>query len=151
VERESRDAECRTHEIPLGLPPQGGDLPEVPGVDDEARKRLGGRYGHAARGVLDLAAEKPALARRIVPDLPDLLAEAPFAAAHEQALSVSDVLMRRTRLGLLAAPALTGPDAEAPRAVAEAMAPELGWDETRIEEELRDWRDLASAEGITQR
>ena len=151
VERESREAECRTHEIPLGQPAQDGDLPDVEGVDDESRERLAGRYGHAARGVLDLAADHPELRRRIVPDLPDLLAEAPFAAGHEQALSLADVLMRRTRLGLLAAPALTAPDADAPRAVAEAMAPELGWDAARVDEELRDWRDLAAAEGIAQR
>ncbi|HEY1595973.1 MAG TPA: FAD-dependent oxidoreductase [Thermoleophilaceae bacterium] len=151
VERESREAECRTHEIPLGLPPEDGDLPQVDGVDDEARLALGGRYGHAARGVLDLAAARPELARRIVPDLPDLLAEAPFAAAQEQARSLADVLMRRTRLALLAAPALTAADAEAPRLVAEAMAPELGWDDARVDEELHDWRDLASAEGIALR
>jgi glycerol-3-phosphate dehydrogenase len=151
VERESREAECRTHEIPLGLPAQDGDLPEVEGVDGESRESLALRYGHAARGVLDLAAGRPELRRRIVPDLPDLLAEAPFAAVHEQAFSLADVLMRRTRLALLAAPDLIGADAEAPRAVAEAMAPELGWDETRIEEELRDWRDLAAAEGIALR
>src|SRR5919198_948317 len=128
VEREGREAPCRTHEIPLGLPAQDGDLPEVDGVDEESRALLAGRYGHAARGVLDLAAGGPELARRVVPGLPDLLAEAPFAARHEQALSLADVLMRRTRLGLLAAPELTGEDAEAPRAVAEAMAPELDWD-----------------------
>jgi hypothetical protein len=56
--------------------------------------------------------------------------------------------MRRTRLGLLAAPALTGDGAEPVRAVAEAMAPELGWDEARIEQELRDWEELTEAEGI---
>jgi glycerol-3-phosphate dehydrogenase len=151
VERESREAECRTHEIPLGLPPEEGDLPDVPGVDDESRALLGGRYGHAARGVLDLASGQPELSRRIVPDLPDLLAEAPFAAEHEQAQSLADVLMRRTRLGVLAAPALTAEHAEGPRVVAEAMAPVLGWDDTRVEEELRDWRDLASAEGIALR
>jgi glycerol-3-phosphate dehydrogenase len=148
VEREARDAECRTHEIPLGLPAEDGDLIDVDGVDDENKESLAGRYGHATRGVLELAAERPELARRIVPDLPDLLAEAPFAVRHEQALSVSDVLMRRTRLGLLAAPQLVGEDADAPRAVAAAMAPELGWDEGRIEQELRDWRELAAAEGI---
>jgi glycerol-3-phosphate dehydrogenase len=120
-------------------------------VDDESRERLGGRYGHAARGVLDLAAERPELARRIVPELPDLLAEAPFAVRHEQASSLADVLMRRTRLGLLAAPALTAADAEPPRVVAEAMAPELGWDGARIEQELSDWRELAGAEGIALR
>ena len=51
-------------------------------------------------------------------------------------------------LGLLAAPDLVGEDAAAPRAIAEAMAPELGWDEERIEQELSDWRELAAAEGI---
>ncbi len=151
VERESRDAECRTHEIPLGLPPEEADLPAVEGVDDESRRRLGGRYGHAARGVLDLAQRRPELARRIVPELPDLLAEAPFAVAHEQAYSLADVLMRRTRLALLAAPILTAEDSDVPRMVAEAMAPELGWDDARIEEELLDWRDLAKADGIALR
>jgi glycerol-3-phosphate dehydrogenase len=148
VEREARDAPCRTHEIPLGEPAGEGDLPDVPGVDEDSRALLAGRYGHAAREVLDLAAERPGLARRIVPDLPDLVAEAPFAATHEQARTVGDVLLRRTRLGLLAAPQLVGEDAPAPRAVAEAMAPDLGWDEQRIELELRDWRELAAAEGI---
>jgi glycerol-3-phosphate dehydrogenase len=148
VEREARDAPCRTHEIPLGEPAGEGDLPDVPGVDEDSRALLAGRYGHAAREVLDLAAERPGLARRIVPDLPDLVAEAPFAATHEQARTVGDVLLRRTRLGLLAAPQLVGEDAPAPRAVAEAMAPDLGWDEQRVELELRDWRELAAAEGI---
>jgi glycerol-3-phosphate dehydrogenase len=148
VEREAREAACRTHEIPLGEPAGEGDLPEVDGVDDESRALLAGRYGHAAREVLRLAGERPGLARRIVPDLPDLVAEAPFAAGHEQARTVGDVLLRRTRLGLLAAPQLVGEGAAAPRAVAEAMAPELGWDAPRIENELDDWQDLAAAEGI---
>ncbi len=43
------------------------------------------------------------LAQPIVPGLPDLLAEVALAARREQALSVGDVLLRRTRLGLLAA------------------------------------------------
>jgi hypothetical protein len=31
------------------------------------------------------------------------------------------------------------------------MAPELGWDGARIEQELSDWRELAGAEGIALR
>ena len=147
VEREGREAPCRTHEIPLGEPAGDGDLPEVDGVDEDSRSLLAHRYGHAAREVLDLAAARDGLARRIVPDLPDLLAEAPFAAANEQANSLSDVLLRRTRLALLAAP--DGDHATAPRGVAEAMAPELGWDEQRIERELDAWRTVAAAEGMT--
>ena len=86
---------------------------------------------------------------RIVPDLPDLLAEAPFAARHEQARTLADVLLRRTRLGLLAARELLGrtPTAGA-RAWPRRWRRELGWDEPRIERELERWRAVARAEGI---
>jgi glycerol-3-phosphate dehydrogenase len=76
------------------------------------------------------------------------VAEAPFAAAHEQARSLGDVLLRRTRLGLLDARALTAPGAERPRVVAEAMAPERGWDAAAVARQLDDWRELARAEGL---
>jgi len=61
---------------------------------------------------------------------------------------VSDVLLRRTRLGLLDARGLCAPDAEGPRAVARAMAGQLGWDDARVERELEDWREVARAEGL---
>src|SRR3954451_6405815 len=105
------------------------------------------RYDHASRGVLALAGERPELARRIVPDLPDLLAEGPFSGGTEQAASVADVLLRRTRLGLLEARSLVAPDGPA-RAVAEAMAPELGWDSARIDGEVDGWLEVAREEGI---
>jgi glycerol-3-phosphate dehydrogenase len=157
VEREGREAPCRTHEIQLGQPAEPDDLPAVEGVERDTREMLGHRYGHAARGVLALAAEQPELARRIVPELPDLLAEAPFSARHEQAASVADVLLRRTRLGLLDArslldagggPAHAGPAGGPARAVAEAMAPELGWDAARVDQEVERWFEVARAEGI---
>src|SRR3954452_18179787 len=148
VEREGRDAPCRTHEIPLGLPAGDEDLIEVEGVGEETYALLSHRYGHAAREVLEVAATEPRLARRIVPELPDLLAEAPFAVRHEQATSIADVLLRRTRLGILDARPLCAHDGEAARAVAEAMAPDLGWDAARVDDELRDWREVARAEGI---
>ena len=66
-----------------------------------SRAHLAARYGHAARDVLRLAAAAPQLAERISPELPDIAAEAAFAAGHEQARSLADVLLRRTRLGLL--------------------------------------------------
>jgi glycerol-3-phosphate dehydrogenase len=148
IERDGREAPSRTHEIPLGLPASDEDLIQVQGVDEESHALLAHRYGHAARDVLDMAAEDPRLARRIVADLPDLLAEAPFAVRNEQAASLADVLLRRTRLGLLDARPLCAPDSEPARAVAEAMAPDLGWDAARVEEELADWRETARAEGI---
>ena len=148
VERDGLEAPCRTEEIPLGLPIEPSALPEAPGVDDESRRLLADRYGHAALEVLAVTTENPDLGRRIVPGLPDLLVEARFAAEREQALSVGDVLLRRTRLGLLDARALVDPGAEGPRAVAGALAAAHGWDAARVERELAAWRDEAEAEGI---
>jgi glycerol-3-phosphate dehydrogenase len=148
VEREGREAPCRTHEIPIGQPEDASALPEVPGVDEDSRAHLAARYGHAARDVLRLAVAAPQLAGRITPDLPDLVAECAFAAGHEQARSVADVLLRRTRVGLLDARALAAPDSEGARRAARAVAGELGWDEQRIDAELRAWADVARREGL---
>ena len=119
VEREGRDAPCVTHQVPLGLPVEAADLPRVDGVPEEAYAQLAGRYGHAAHEVLRIAGERPELAAPIQPGMPDLLAEAAYAARHEQALTVGDVLLRRTRLALTAARDVTA--GEAPRRVAEVL------------------------------
>jgi glycerol-3-phosphate dehydrogenase len=148
VEREGREAPCRTHEIQLGMPVDPGELPEAPGVDEDSRRHLAARYGHAANLVMRLAAAAPALGARISPKLPDIAAEAAFAADHEQAHSVADVLLRRTRLGLLDARALCAPDARGPALVAGAMAGQLDWDDARVERELAEWREVAGAEGL---
>jgi glycerol-3-phosphate dehydrogenase len=148
VEREGREAPCRTHEIPIGQPEDPSALPEVPGVDEESRAHLAARYGHAARDVLRLAVAAPQLATRISPELPDIVAEAAFAAGHEQARSLADVLLRRTRVGLLDARTLASPDSDGARRAARALAGELGWDESRIEQELLTWLDVARREGL---
>ena len=108
VERDAREAPCRTHEIPLGQPVAVEELPRVEGVPEESYAALAARYGYAAHEVLALAGERGELAQPIVPGLPDLLAEAVLAARREQARSVADVLLRRTRLWLLAAHQLDG-------------------------------------------
>jgi glycerol-3-phosphate dehydrogenase len=148
VERDGREAPCRTHEIPLGAPVEARALPRVDGVPESAYAMLAGRYGHAAERVLQLAGANPELAAPIVPGLPDLLAEAPCAALNEQARSVGDVLLRRTRLGLLAGRELTVPGLAAPRRVAAAMGAALGWDAARIDAEVDRFGEEARAEGI---
>ena len=109
VERDAREAPCRTHEIPLGQAISPQELPRVEGVPEESYRALAGRYGHGAHDVLALAAERGELAQPIVAGLPDLLAEAALAARLEQARSIGDVMLRRTRLGLLASRELTSP------------------------------------------
>lgn len=148
VERDGREAPCRTHEIPLGMEATPEDLPPLDGIEEDSYALLSHRYGHAARDVLAVAEEREELRARIVPDLPDLLAEVVIAARAEQANSVGDVMLRRTRLGLLAAPEVCAEDSEAARGVAQVLASELGWDEARTETELAAWREEAAAEGI---
>nr|MDQ3573230.1 hypothetical protein [Actinomycetota bacterium] len=96
--------------------------------------------------VLSLATEDEALARPIVPGRPDLLAEALVAARFEQARCVADVLLRRTRLGILAAPQLR--TAESVMPVAQVLGKELGWAKQRVRSEAGAWLDEARAEGI---
>jgi glycerol-3-phosphate dehydrogenase len=142
VEREGRDAPCHTAEIPLGMEARPDDLEAPEGVGEESVSQLAFRYGHAARAVLDLAWKDPALAAPIVEGRPDLLAEAAIAARLEQARSVADVLLRRTRLGILAAPLLES--AAAVRPVAEAMGTELGWSRRRVRREAEAWPEAAA-------
>jgi glycerol-3-phosphate dehydrogenase len=137
VEREGREAACHTAEIPLGMEARPEDLEAPEGVGEEAIAQLAFRYGHAARNVLALAREDPKLAAPIVPGRSDLLAEAVIAARHEQARSVADVLLRRTRLGILAAPQLR--DAGPTRAVAAAIGGELGWSRRRVKQAAEAW------------
>ena len=153
VEREGREAPCRTARDPAG---HAGSTPASwtrrRGRGRRAARHLAGRYGHAAVDVLRMADGGPELAERIVPDLPDLLAEAPFAARREQA---------RVGGGRAAAPHPAGPAGRAhalrartrpaARRVAEAMAAELGWDAARVEAELELWARVSAPEGLRAR
>jgi glycerol-3-phosphate dehydrogenase len=147
VEREARDAPCRTHQIPLGAPVGVEELPRVDGVPDAAYAALAGRYGHAAHDVLAVARERAELAAPIVSGLPDLLAEVAFAVRREQARSIGDVLLRRTRLGLLAGRDL-GAGGPVVGRVAAVLAAELDWDERELGRQRAAWAAEARAEGV---
>jgi len=146
VEREAREAPCRTHEIPLGQAIDASELERVAGVSDAAYPALAERYGHHARDVLAIVKERPQLAAPILDGLPDLLAEAVYGTRHEQASTIGDVLLRRTRVGLLAARRAT--DADTLERVAAALSQELGWDAARSAAEIAGFRSEAAAEGI---
>ncbi|MBD8044062.1 glycerol-3-phosphate dehydrogenase/oxidase [Arthrobacter sp. Sa2BUA2] len=104
------------------------------------------RYGSLAGEVLDLIAADPSLGETL-PGADDYLrAEVVYATTHEGARHVEDVLARRTRIsieswdrGVSAAPV-----------VAELMAPVLGWDEQRIEKEVRHYLARVEAERLSQ-
>jgi glycerol-3-phosphate dehydrogenase len=148
VERDGRDAPSRTHEIPLGEPIDPDRLERVAGVPEESYALLAARYGHAAENVLAVATEDSELAAPILRGHPDLLAEAPFSARYEQARGVGDVLLRRTRLGLLGAPELRDPERDAPGRVAGALGRELRWSAERTRAEVERFAEEAHEEGI---
>ncbi|MFZ1924996.1 MAG: glycerol-3-phosphate dehydrogenase/oxidase [Solirubrobacteraceae bacterium] len=151
VEREARDAPCRTAEIPLGQAVAVEDLPPMQGLSEAAKTALAARYGFGAHEVLALIGDRPELARPIVAGLPDVMAEVVIAARREQARSVGDVLLRRTRLGLLAARELLADTSEpesSVRRVAALLAGELDWSEQRAAGEVERFLEEAGAEGI---
>ncbi|MFC9157962.1 glycerol-3-phosphate dehydrogenase/oxidase [Streptomyces bauhiniae] len=71
--------------------------------DLPAPARLVRRYGTEAPAVLALAERDPALAEPVLPGHPVTRAELLWAARHEGALDPSDLLDRRTRIGLVPA------------------------------------------------
>ena len=74
------------------------------------------------------------------------------AARREQARSIGDVLLRRTRLGLLAAPSLATEETDGVagpvRRVADILARELDWNAERVAREIASFEDEARAEGL---
>ncbi|WP_432752097.1 glycerol-3-phosphate dehydrogenase/oxidase [Streptomyces sp. JL2001] len=98
VEARGLDARpCRTTSVPL----VGADRPaRLARLDVPAR--LVRRYGTEAPAVHALGAADPELARPVVPGHPVTVAELVWAVRHEGALDVSDLLDRRTRIGLVA-------------------------------------------------
>jgi glycerol-3-phosphate dehydrogenase len=89
---------CRTARLPLV-----GAVPQAVLDRMAAPRRLVQRYGAEAPAVLVLADDDPSLLEPVAPGLPVTGVELAWAVRHEGALDVSDLLDRRTRLGLVAA------------------------------------------------
>lgn len=102
------------------------------GLHRDVRAHLGAAYGANLRGILAIADEDPRFACRIVPNLPYLMAETVYACRYEMAMTLDDVLTRRTRLVLEDRQQGLGAAAE----VAAVMAGELGWDAAEIQRQI---------------
>ena len=99
---------CRTTRQPLV-----GALPRQRLAQLRAAPWLVQRYGAEALDVEGLIRDNPALGEPVAEGSPYLRAELAWSVAHEGALSVGDLLDRRTRIGLVA------PEREAAMAAAE--------------------------------
>jgi glycerol-3-phosphate dehydrogenase len=99
------------------------------------RLRLAGRYGHDTPHILESGALDNYAA---IANSPHLWAELRWAVRGEAVVHLTDLLFRRVRLGL------TLPDGglaqlEAMRTI---VQPELGWDDSRWEQEAKAYIDL---------
>jgi glycerol-3-phosphate dehydrogenase len=105
------------------------------------------RYGSLVQEVLDLVADDPALGEPLA-GAPDYLrAEVVYAASHEGARHLEDVLARRTRISIETFDRGIGSVEEAAR----LMAPVLGWSEAQIDREVEHYRKRVEAERESQR
>ncbi len=94
------------------------------GLDDDIVAHLGGAYGAEALSVLALVEHDANLGARLLPDLPYIAAEVIHICREEMALSLEDVLARRTHIALEDRLRGAGVAGE----IARLMAPEMGWD-----------------------
>jgi glycerol-3-phosphate dehydrogenase len=105
------------------------------------------RYGVMAHDVLDLIAQDSALGA-FLPGTTDYVeAEVIYAATHESALHIEDVLDRRTRISL----ETSDRGAAAAPVVAAIMARVLGWNAARVQAEVKNYLAMVEAELASQR
>ncbi|MFF3564607.1 glycerol-3-phosphate dehydrogenase/oxidase [Streptomyces sp. NPDC002574] len=149
-----RVAECCTEDVPLAgaegyhaLWNARARMAESTGVHVARIEHLLNRYGSLTEEVLQLIKDDPSLGSPLANADDYLRAEVVYAASHEGARHLDDVLTRRTRIsietfdrGTLSA-----------REVAELMAPVLGWDKEQVEKEVEHYQKRVEAERESQR
>jgi glycerol-3-phosphate dehydrogenase len=104
------------------------------------------RYGALTHELLAMIAERPELGAPLEGAEDYLCAEIVYAASHEGALHLTDVLTRRTRISIEA----WDRGVSAARQAAALLAPVLGWDGERAEREVAIYLGRVEAERISQ-
>lgn len=102
-------------------------------------------YGSDRVGIDQLIEENPELGEQIHPDLPYIKAEIIWAIRNEMAITIDDVLSRRTRMLLLNAQAAL----ESAELVAEYLAQELNKDQAWVKQEVAEFNALAKEYTLT--
>jgi glycerol-3-phosphate dehydrogenase len=116
-------------------------LEDLASIDTFLQRRLGGRYGHDAPGIIQSA--RPGELSPVDEHLGRLAlwAELRWAARAEAVVHLEDLLLRRVRLGLL----LPRGGLDRIKEIRAIAQPELGWDDQRwVEEETaysRKWQE----------
>ena len=138
-----------THDLPLvgaeGLQVvehQAKAIGDTYGWAAARMKHLVSRYGSLLSELTELVDAQPDLAKPLTGAAAYTRAEVVYAATHEGALHLDDVLMHRTRLNFEQADKGLGAIEE----IADLLAPVLQWDEKAREREVQAYRERVDAE-----
>lgn len=154
VQLDRKVPECVTEDVPL-LGAEGYEalwntrhlLARTSGLHEVRVEHLLNRYGSLVHEVLELVKQDPSLGEPLTGANDYLRAEVVYAASHEGARHVDDVLTRRTRVSIEEFDRGLGVVEE----VADLMAGVLGWDGSQRDREVEHYRSRVEAELESQR
>lgn len=146
---ERKSVESITEKLPIvgadgyfALIQQIDQLASTSGLGREVITHLLNRYGSLIAELLELIQKDPTLAKPLSKDLPYLKAEIYYAASHEGARSIDDVISRRTRLAFEAPNSAV----DLVKNVANIIAPVLGWSLKQKNESVDEYLNMAADE-----
>jgi glycerol-3-phosphate dehydrogenase len=141
--------ESVTEKLPLvgadgyfALEQQKERIAQESGLDVATVTHLLNRHGSLISEILDLIKIQPQLASTLDADLPYIKAEIVYAASHEGARSVDDVISRRTRLSFEA----VNHGAHLADEIATLISPVLGWSAKERKESIAQYTELVERE-----
>jgi glycerol-3-phosphate dehydrogenase len=144
---------CRTDRLPLlgadgfpGCKARCAELAREVGLSEERVERLLERYGSLTAELLALIADRPNLGECIDGADGYLRVEALYAATHEGALHLDDLLTRRTRISI----ETEDRGLRAAESICELVANTLEWNSEARERELSHYRSRVAAERESQ-
>ena len=148
-----RVADCITEDVPL-LGAVGykamwngrARLAQRTGLHVARIEHLLNRYGALAEELFELIAGDPSLGEPLEAADDYLRAEIVYAASHEGARHLEDVLTRRTRISIETFDRGT----RSAREAADLMAPVLGWDKDQVAREVEHYEKRVEAERESQ-
>jgi glycerol-3-phosphate dehydrogenase len=140
-----------TEKVPLvgadgyfALEQQTERIAQETGLAVETVTHLLNRYGSLISEILVIIKEQPRLAKRLDSDLPYIKAEIIYAASHEGAQSVDDVISRRTRLSFEA----INHAVHLAEEVATLIAPVLGWSAKERKASIAHYLEMVEREKV---
>jgi glycerol-3-phosphate dehydrogenase len=142
---EKNPQKCTTMETPL----HGGEIEKFNDfmenalenrpleLSEDIIRHLVYNYGSEYINILKYIVENPTLGQKITNKSYILKSEILYGIREEMAQKLSDVVLRRTELGTA-----EYPGEESLKTCADLMAKELGWNESKIQEELKEVRAI---------